>query len=62
MAKNSPLLPKKVPNAKYTIHTQPTNQGCTKSGILVTGLQAKHIFGSQFIAVLEAHPAKIICC
>ena len=33
-------------------------QGCTKFGILVSGLPAKHKFGSQFLAGLKAHAAE----
>ena len=36
----------------------PLVQSCTKSGILVTGLPAKHRFGSQFLSRPMAQPAK----
>ena len=43
---------------QFAVPTEPSVQGCTKSGILVTGLPAKHRFGSQFMTGPMAQPAK----
>ena len=43
----------------FFINVPCQDQGCTKSGILVTGLPAKQRFGSQFTARLNNQPAKI---
>ena len=38
--------------------SQNSQQGCTKSGILVTGLPANQIVGSQILAGPKAQPVK----
>ena len=42
----------------FFINVPCQDQGCTKSGILVTGLPAKQRFGSQFLTGLFTQPAK----
>ena len=48
----------KMPGILKKESGQTDNQGCTKSGILVTGLPAKHKFGSQFPVGPKVEPAK----